>query len=57
MLETKTQIIQSQMNQMPTDVIELKNVHLKNYKGSVTPHFMNGGKSIFPLWVEFERID
>ena len=57
MLETRTQIIQSKRTQMPTDLIELKNVRLKNYKGSVTPHFMSGGKSIFPLWVEFERID
>lgn len=57
MLETRTQIIQSKRTQMPSDLIELKNVRLKNYKGSVTPHFMSGGKSIFPLWVEFERID
>lgn len=57
MLETNTQIIQAHIKDMPTDLIELENVALKDYKGSVTPHFMSGGKSIFPLWVEFERID
>jgi arylsulfatase len=57
MLETNTQIVQSNIRDMPTDFIEFKNVSLKAYQGSVTPHFMSGGKSIFPLWVEFERID
>jgi len=57
MLETRTQIIQSKISQMPTDLLEIKNVHLKNYKGSVTPHFMSGGKSVFPLWVAFERVN
>jgi arylsulfatase len=57
MLETGTQIIQKEFDQMPTDLIEMKNVAFKDFKGSIVPLFMGGGRNIFPLWVAFEKVN
>lgn len=55
-LETNSFIIQQDNEIIPADIIEMKDVYLKGMEGDLIPHYITGGKSIFPLWVEVERI-
>lgn len=55
-LETNSFIIQQENINIPADIIEMKDVYLKDIEGDLIPHYSTGGKSIFPLWVEVEKI-
>jgi arylsulfatase A-like enzyme len=55
-LETNT-IINQMKNDLNTDVIEMKNVHLPEMDGELTPYYLIGGKRILPFWVEIEKIE
>jgi len=39
-----------------TDLIEMKNVYLPSLKCDFVPFYLTGGRRIFPLWVEAERV-
>ncbi|MFC4871675.1 arylsulfatase [Negadavirga shengliensis] len=55
-LETSGKIIQWENKNVPTDFIELKDVLLPEMESDLIPHYVSGGRSIFPLWVEMEKI-
>ncbi len=56
-LETSPIINQEVNTIASTDIIEMNNVHLPEMDGDLLPYYMIGGKSIFPFWVELEKID
>ncbi len=55
-LETNSVIIRSENNDTATDVIALKGVNFSEMECDFTPYYSAGGKNIFPLWVELERL-
>lgn len=55
-LEAGSSIIQLKNENVPADFIELKDVYLKEMECDFIPHYATAGKSIFPLWVEIEKI-
>jgi arylsulfatase A-like enzyme len=54
-VETKPFISQLKIGASPTDLIEMKNVHLPAMEGELVPYYSVGAKKIFPFWVEVER--
>lgn len=40
-----------------TDIIEMKNISLKEMDCELIPFYNSGNKNIFPFWVELERIN
>lgn len=57
LLETGTIIYRKENNQVPADIIELKDVSIRDTSCDLIPHYTSRGKTVFPLWVEFERIE
>ncbi|MDN3686254.1 arylsulfatase [Cyclobacterium jeungdonense] len=55
-LETNSVIIQEQYEAVPTDEITLENVYLPEMEVDLIPHYVTEGRSIFPLWMELEKI-
>jgi len=55
-LETNSVIVQEQYEEVPTDEITMKNVYLPEMDVDLIPHYVTEGRSIFPLWVELEKI-
>lgn len=55
-LETNSVIVQEQYEAIPTDEITMMNVYLPEMEVDLVPHFVTEGRSIFPLWVELEKI-
>ena len=55
-LETNT-IINQMKNDLNTDVIEMNNVSLPEMEGELIPYYLIGSKSIFPFWVEIEKVN
>lgn len=55
-LETNGALIQIENKEIPTDIIELRSVSLPEMESDLIPHYVSGGKSIFPLWMEIEKI-
>ncbi|WP_246255465.1 arylsulfatase [Cyclobacterium plantarum] len=55
-LETNSIIVQEHYEEVPTDEITMKNVYLPEMEVDLIPHYMTEGRSIFPLWVEMEKI-
>ena len=56
-LETNS-IIHQQKNDLPdTDIIEMNNVYLPKMEGDFIPFYSVDSKSIFPFWVEVEKIN
>ncbi len=55
-LETNSLIYRQQNKNIPTDIIEMKDVHFNETECDLIPQYMAGGKSVFPLWVEMEKI-
>ncbi|SHM79613.1 Arylsulfatase A [Cyclobacterium lianum] len=55
-LETNSVIVQEQYEEVPTDEITLSNVYLPEMEVDLIPHYVTEGRSIFPLWVELEKI-
>ncbi len=56
MVETGTFISQTGKVNGETDLIEMKNVYLPSLKCDFVPFYQNGGKRIFPLYVEIEKL-
>ena len=54
-LETRS-FINQQNNQLVTDILEMKNVHLPKMECDFIPYYSIGTKRIFPFWVEIEKI-
>ena len=53
-LETNT-IVNQVRNNIKTDIIEMKNVHLPDMEGELIPFYLVGNKRIFPFWVEVKK--
>ena len=56
-LETNTILKQMRNDIGGTDVIEMKNVYFSESDCDLIPFYNIGPKSIFPFWVEMEKID
>ena len=56
-LETGANVNQMKNNHDNTDIIEMKNVSLKEMDCELIPFYAAGNKNIFPFWVELERIN
>ena len=56
-VETGTFINQMKNDIDETDILEMKNVYLPSLKCDFVPFYLTGGKSIFPLYVEIEKIE
>jgi len=56
-LETNSLIFRQENKDAPTDMIEMKNVHFSEMECEFIPQYAAGGKRIFPLWVELEKIE
>jgi arylsulfatase A-like enzyme len=55
-LETNSLIYRQDVQDVPTDVIEMKNVSISAMKCELIPFYSAGGRNIFPLWVELEKV-
>lgn len=55
-LETNSLILRQKNKNTPTDVIEMKDVHFSEMECDLIPQYVAEGKSIFPLWVELEKV-
>jgi len=47
--------IARQENTKQTDLIEMKQVRMDDYKGRIVPFYMEGRKRIFPFWVKITK--
>ena len=56
MLETNSLIYRQENKDTSTDMIEMKNVHFSEMECDFIPQYEAGGKRIFPLWVELEKM-
>jgi arylsulfatase A-like enzyme len=56
-LEANTMIKQMQNKKEGTDLIEMKNVYFHDMDCELRPYYSIDSKSIFPFWVEMERVD
>ncbi len=56
-LETGPIINQLKNEDINTDIIEMKNIHLTNIDCDLIPFYASNGKNIFPFWVELEKLD
>ncbi|MBN1108763.1 MAG: arylsulfatase [Bacteroidales bacterium] len=57
MVETGGFISQFTNENENTDLIEMKNVYLPSLKCDFVPFYLTGGKKIFPLYVEIEKME
>lgn len=55
-LETNSLIFRQENENTPTDLIEMKDVYFSETECDLIPQYTTGGKNIFPLWVELEKI-
>ncbi len=56
-LEINTIVRQMHNKKIDTDVIEMKNVYLKEMNGDLIPFYTVDAKYIFPFWVEMKKIN
>ena len=56
-LETGSIVNQMKNKLDKTDIIEMKNISLKEMDCELIPFYNSGNKIIFPFWVELERIN
>ena len=56
-LEANSMIKQMQNKKEGTDLIEMKNVYFPDMNCELRPYYSIDSKSIFPFWVEMERVD
>ena len=56
-LETGAIVNQMKNKLDKTDIIEMKNVNLKEMDCELIPFYAIGNKNIFPFWVELERLN
>jgi arylsulfatase len=55
-LETNSLIYRQENKNIPTDIIEMKNVSISETECDLVPFYTAGGKNIFPLWVELDKV-
>jgi arylsulfatase len=55
-LETNSLIYRQENKNVPTDIIEMKNVSISETECDLVPFYTAGGKNIFPLWVELDKV-
>jgi len=56
-IETGPVVNQVQNDQIDTDIIEMKNIHLTAAECDLIPFYSTQGKNIFPFWVELEKVE
>uniref|UniRef100_UPI003216C238 arylsulfatase n=1 Tax=uncultured Draconibacterium sp. TaxID=1573823 RepID=UPI003216C238 len=56
-LETGPVVHQMKNEDINTDIIEMKNIHLTKSDCDLIPFYATKGKNIFPFWVELEKLD
>lgn len=56
-LETNSLIYRQENKNTPTNVIEMKDVYFSEMECDLIPFYTAGGRNIFPLWVELEKVD
>ena len=56
-LESSTLVHQISVDETGIDIIEMKDVHFPELKGSLRPFFTSTSGDIFPFWVELTRLD
>ena len=56
-LETNSVIIRSEINNTSSGIIQLEDIYLSEMECDLTPYYSIGGKNIFPLWVELEKLE
>lgn len=56
-IETHAAIVKIENNNIPTDIIEMKNVYFPEMECELIPYYITEGKNIFPLWVELEKTE
>jgi arylsulfatase A-like enzyme len=55
-LETNSLIYRQEYNEPTADIVEMKNVYIPATECDLIPYYLTQDKSIFPLWVELERV-
>jgi arylsulfatase A-like enzyme len=55
-LETNSLIYRQEYNEPTVDIVEMKNVYIPATECDLIPYYLTQDKSIFPLWVELERV-
>jgi arylsulfatase len=56
-LETNSLIYRKENKNVPTDIIEMKDVSISKTECDLIPFYATSGRNIFPLWVELEKVD
>jgi arylsulfatase len=56
-LETNSLIYRQENKNVPTDIIEMKDVSISETECDLVPFYTAAGRNIFPLWVELEKMD
>jgi len=56
-LETGPIVNQLKIENINTDIIEMKNIQLAKMNCGLIPFYTTKGKNIFPFWVELEKLD
>lgn len=55
-LETNSLIYRQEFKSIPSDIIEMKAVSFSGLECDLIPFYMTKGRSLFPLWVELEKL-
>ena len=56
-LETNSLIFRQENKNTPADIIEMKDVHFSETECDLIPFYATSGRTIFPLWVELEKLE
>jgi arylsulfatase len=56
LLETNSLIFRQENKNTPTDEIEMKEVYFSEMKCDLIPFYTTQGRTVFPLWVELEKV-
>lgn len=56
-IETKTIVNQMKNEKINADIIEMKNIYFPELDGDLIPFYAVDSKTIFPFWVEIEKVD
>jgi len=56
-LETNSMIYRQENKNVPTDIIEMKNVSFSETECDLIPFYTTQSRTVFPLWVELEKLE
>jgi arylsulfatase A-like enzyme len=56
-LETNSVIHRMENKNKMSDIIEMKDIYFSDMECDITPHYSKGGRSILPLWIEWDKVD